>query len=70
MRVKIRYTEECEVEGKTVEEVQNVFENMCDSNVTFIEVISATDENGNDVKDLLGYWKELLWLGNYKTEKE
>lgn len=55
MRVKIRYTEECEVEGKTVEEVQNVFENMGNSNVTFIEVISATDENGNDVKDLLGY---------------
>lgn len=55
MRARIRYTEECVVEGKTVEDVQNIFENMGDSNVTFIEVISATDENGNDVKDLLGY---------------
>lgn len=55
MKVKIVYSQECEVEGKTVNEVQEKFEHMGDSDATFIEVISATDENGNDVKDLLGY---------------
>ena len=55
MKVRIIYSQECEVEGKTIKEVQDKFEHMGDSDATFVEVLSATDESGNDIKDLLGY---------------
>lgn len=55
MKVRIIYSQECEVEGKTIKEVQDKFEHMGDSDATFVEVLSATDEAGNDIKDLLGY---------------
>ena len=55
MKVKIVYSQECDVEGKTVKEVQDKFESMGDSDATFVEVISATDEDGNNVKEILGY---------------
>ena len=55
MKVKIVYSQECDVEGKTVKEVQEKFESMGDSDATFVEVISATDEDGNNVKEILGY---------------
>ena len=55
MKVKILYSQQCEVDGKTVKEVQEKFESMGDSDATFVEVISATDEDGNDIKEILGY---------------
>lgn len=55
MKVKIVYSQECDVEGNTVKEIQDKFEGMGDSDATFVEVISATDEDGNNVKEILGY---------------